>query len=214
MRLPSSDERGGDDSAPVELLHRGLRRARGAACLLTGGSDAPVELLLPLRGIAEAMTNQLHVSENLSLASALAAYTANAAVGCLREHEFGVLKKNFFADFVMLKVQCPKKMPLVAPATPEAVRQKVAADDMEVEEALQQFLGISEMHKRGVLQTWVGGDKVFDADAVEGGKRKEGDAVAYLCDAATGEGAAEKGPGGSGLRVGGGGFRWKCPCCR
>ena len=56
--------------------------------------------------MAEAMENALHpTSQSLSLADALAIYTANAAFACGLERRCGAIAEGYLADFVILDVQ-------------------------------------------------------------------------------------------------------------
>ena len=52
------------------------------------------------------MENALHpTSQSLSLADALAMYTANAAFACGQERRCGAIAEGHLADFVILDVQ-------------------------------------------------------------------------------------------------------------
>ena len=56
--------------------------------------------------MAEAMENALHpTSQSLSLADALAMYTANAAFACGLERRCGAIAEGYLADFVILDEQ-------------------------------------------------------------------------------------------------------------
>jgi len=109
---------------------------------LAFGTDAPVEPVDPLAGLAVAISRTdgagepfggWRPEETISREQALAAYTANAAYAGFAEGRFGRLAPGERADFVFLSAD-----PLLA--SPEQIR------------AIQ------------VLETWIAGQRVFDAE--------------------------------------------------
>ncbi len=111
--------------------------------VLAFGTDAPVEQVNPLAGLAAAISRTdaagepfggWRPEETISREQALAAYTANAAYAGFADGRFGRLTPGERADFVFLSAD-----PLMA--GPEQLRQI------------------------RVLETWVAGRLVYDADA-------------------------------------------------
>ena len=109
---------------------------------LAFGTDAPVEPVDPLAGLAVAVSRTnadgqpfggWRPEETISREQALAAYTANAAYAGFAEGRFGMLAPGERADFVLLSAD-----PLLA--SPEEIRN------------------IS------VLETWIAGRRVYDAE--------------------------------------------------
>ena len=107
---------------------------------LAFGTDAPVEPVDPLSGLAAAISRTdaqgqpfggWHPEETISREQALAAYTAGAAYAGFAEGRFGRLARGELADFVFLSAD-----PLMA--SPEQMR------------AIR------------VLETWIAGRKVYD----------------------------------------------------
>ena len=114
-----------------------------AGAPLAFGSDAPVELPLPFAGLAAAISRTgpdgqpfggWQPQETISREQALAAYTAGAAYAGFAEQRFGQLAQGQRADFVVID-----RDPLMA-ANPEEIRAT------------------------RVLQTWIGGRKVYEGD--------------------------------------------------
>lgn len=109
--------------------------------LLAFGTDAPVEPIDPLAGLAVAISRTdtagepfggWHPEETVTREQALAAYTANAAYAGFAEGRFGRLAPGERADFVFLSSD-----PLMG--SPEAIREI------------------------RVLETWIAGRRVYDA---------------------------------------------------
>ncbi|KLI64239.1 amidohydrolase [Aurantiacibacter marinus] len=109
---------------------------------LAFGTDAPVEPVDPLSGIAAAVSRTNAEGEpfggwlpeqTISREQALAAYTANAAYAGFADGRFGRLAPGERADFVFLSAD-----PLLA--SPEQIR------------------GVQ------VMETWIAGQRVYDAD--------------------------------------------------
>ena len=112
---------------------------------LAFGTDAPVEPIDPLAGLAVAISRTdaagqpfggWHPEQTVSREQALAAYTAGAAYAGFAEGRFGRLVPGERADFVLLSAD-----PLVA--SPEQMRQI------------------------RVLQTWIAGQRVYDAEIAQ-----------------------------------------------
>lgn len=81
---------------------------RGVAC--AGGSDAPIEPLDPLLGIHAAVTRTAPgddtvygEEECLSLYQAIELFTKGSAFACHHEHDRGMLKEGYSADFTILE---------------------------------------------------------------------------------------------------------------
>jgi predicted amidohydrolase YtcJ len=111
--------------------------------VLAFGTDAPVEAVDPLAGLATAISRidasgepegGWHPEEAISRQQAIAAYTANAAYAGFAEGRFGRLVPGERADFVFLSAD-----PLLA--TPP------------------------QMREIRVLETWIAGRMVYDAAA-------------------------------------------------
>ncbi|WP_271077091.1 amidohydrolase [Aurantiacibacter sp. MUD61] len=109
---------------------------------LAFGTDAPVEPVDPLAGLAVAVTRMnadgapqggWRAEEAISREQALAAYTANAAYAGFAEGRFGRLVPGERADFVFL-----------------------SADPL--------LVGSQEIRDIRVLETWIAGQRVYDAD--------------------------------------------------
>lgn len=107
---------------------------------LAFGTDAPVEPVNPLAGLAVAISRTdaagqpfggWRPEETISREQALAAYTAGAAYAGFAEGRFGRLAEGERADFVMLSAD-----PLMASP--------------------------SQMRDITVLETWIGGQRVYD----------------------------------------------------
>ena len=70
--------------------------------LVISGSDCPIESISPLFGIWAATSQQPFAGENLTVKEALETYTTNAAKASFDEHERGIIKPGYLADFTML----------------------------------------------------------------------------------------------------------------
>jgi predicted amidohydrolase YtcJ len=77
--------------------------------VLAFGTDYPVELINPFRGLYSAITRQneagtqtFQPQEKISLNEAIYAYTQASAFGEFREHEKGRLEPGFLADLIVL----------------------------------------------------------------------------------------------------------------
>jgi predicted amidohydrolase YtcJ len=77
--------------------------------VLAFGTDYPVELINPFRGLYSAITRQneagtqtFQPQEKISLNEAIYAYTQASAYGEFREHQKGRLEPGFLADLVVL----------------------------------------------------------------------------------------------------------------
>ncbi len=110
--------------------------------ILAFGTDAPVEKVDPMAGLATAISRTdaagepfggWYPGETVSREQALAAYTANAAYAGFAEGRFGRLTPGERADFVFLSAD-----PLLS--------------------------GPEEIRNIRVLETWIAGRKVFDAN--------------------------------------------------
>ncbi|WP_202131568.1 amidohydrolase [Aurantiacibacter rhizosphaerae] len=109
---------------------------------LAFGTDAPVEPVDPMAGLAVAISRTnadgepfggWHPDEAINREQALAAYTAGAAYAGFAEGRFGSLAEGERADFVFLSAD-----PLMANA--------------------------ADMRKIEVLETWIAGQRVFDVE--------------------------------------------------
>ncbi|MGB3167277.1 MAG: amidohydrolase [Alteraurantiacibacter sp.] len=134
-----AEARLGDDRLGGAYAWRTIIEAGGR---LAFGTDAPVEPVDPLAGLAVAIsrTNAAgepfggwRPDEAITREQALAAYTAGAAYAGFAEGRFGSLAPGERADFVML-----------------------SADPL--------FAGPEQMRAIRVLETWVSGQKVYDAN--------------------------------------------------
>lgn len=134
-----AEARLGDDRLGGAYAWRTILNAGGT---LAFGTDAPVEPVDPLAGLAVAISRAnadgepfggWRAEEAVTREQALAAYTANAAYAGFAEGRFGTLAQGERADFVVLSAD-----PLMA--SPEQIR------------AIE------------VKQTWVAGRRVYDAD--------------------------------------------------
>ena len=117
------------------------RSIRDAGAMLAFGTDAPVEGVNPLAGLAAAISRidangapegGWMPDETITREQALAAYTANAAFAGFGEGRFGRLAPGERADFVMLSDD-----PLAAAA--------------------------QDLRKIEVLETWIAGQRVYKA---------------------------------------------------
>jgi hypothetical protein len=77
--------------------------------VLAFGTDYPVELINPFRGVYSAITRQnetgtqtFEPEEKISLNEAIYAYTQASAFGEFREKEKGRLEPGFLADLIVL----------------------------------------------------------------------------------------------------------------
>ena len=77
--------------------------------VLAFGTDYPVELINPFRGLYSAITRQneagtmtFQPQEKISLNEAIYAYTQASAFGEFREHQKGRLEPGFLADLIVL----------------------------------------------------------------------------------------------------------------
>ncbi len=132
-----AEARLGTDRLGGAYAWRSILQAGGQ---LAFGTDAPVEPVDPLAGLAVAIsrTNAAgqpfggwRPEETISREQALAAYTAGAAYAGFAEGRFGRLAEGERADFVMLSAD-----PLMA--SPSQIREIT------------------------VLETWIGGQRVYD----------------------------------------------------
>lgn len=132
-----AEARLGTDRLGGAYAWRSILQAGGQ---LAFGTDAPVEPVNPLAGLAVAIsrTNAAgqpfggwRPEETISREQALAAYTAGAAYAGFAEGRFGRLAEGERADFVMLSAD-----PLMA--SPSQIREIT------------------------VLETWIGGQRVYD----------------------------------------------------
>ncbi|TFE00913.1 amidohydrolase [Jeotgalibacillus salarius] len=91
---------------------------RGIA--LAGGSDAPIEPVAPLLGIHAAVTRTKPEDENktvygesekLSMYEAISLFTKGSAFACHHEHDRGIIKPGFAADFTVLEADPFKENP-------------------------------------------------------------------------------------------------------
>ena len=128
------------------------RAIKDAGAPLAFGSDAPVEAPDPLAGLAVAVSREDAVGQpsggwqaqqKVTIAEALAAYTAGAAFAGFAEGRFGRLAAGERADFLVLD-----------------------ADPLEAD--------ARELREIRVLETWIGGQKVYDASP--DGRQREPDA--------------------------------------
>jgi predicted amidohydrolase YtcJ len=81
-----------------------------AGARLAFGSDAPIEPLDPLAGIAAAVTRSWHPEQALDVTAAVAATTTGAAYAAGWEHRCGRLAPGYAADLVVLDADpftCP-----------------------------------------------------------------------------------------------------------
>jgi len=85
-----------------------LRTFAKMGITMTGGSDSPVSLPNPIRGIYMAANHPV-ASQSLSIAEALKLFTLNAARGSFDEKERGSLETGKVADMIVLN-QNPLKM--------------------------------------------------------------------------------------------------------
>jgi hypothetical protein len=89
----------------------------GAGIRVAAGSDAPVALPDPLRGIYAAVTRRSETgrgvlnSEAVTIEQAIRMYTSSAAWSCFREKQLGTITKGKLADMVLLNAN-----PLNVPA--------------------------------------------------------------------------------------------------
>lgn len=134
-----AEARLGDDRLGGAYAWRSILEAGGH---LAFGTDAPVEPVDPLAGLAVAISRTnaegepfggWRPEETISREQALAAYTAGAAFAGFAEGRFGSLAEGERADFVMLSAD-----PLMANA--------------------------DEMRSIEVLETWIAGQRVYDHD--------------------------------------------------
>ena len=77
--------------------------------VLAFGTDYPVELINPFRGLYSAITRQneagtqtFQPQEKISLNEAIYAYTQASAFGEFREHQKGRLEPGYLADLIVL----------------------------------------------------------------------------------------------------------------
>eukprot|EP01065_Artemidia_motanka_P013475 TRINITY_DN17476_c0_g1_i1.p1 TRINITY_DN17476_c0_g1~~TRINITY_DN17476_c0_g1_i1.p1 ORF type:complete len:585 (+),score=109.28 TRINITY_DN17476_c0_g1_i1:96-1850(+) len=98
--LPIVESRMGRDTERFRYAYA-WRTLMKAGVLVAGGSDTPVEEPSPLKGIYDFVTHQLHASEKISFADALAAYTTASAYAAGEEDRLGQLRPGFEADFVL-----------------------------------------------------------------------------------------------------------------
>jgi hypothetical protein len=117
------------------------RAIKDAGAPLAFGSDAPVEAPDPFAGLAVAVSREdaagqptggWQPQQKITIAEALAAYTAGAAFAGFAEGRFGRLAAGERADFLVLD-----------------------ADPLEADPR--------ELREIRVLETWIGGQKVYDA---------------------------------------------------
>ena len=74
-----------------------------AGAKLVAGSDAPIENLNPFLGLHAATTRGGHSPEQaLTLEEAIKAFTIDAAYAEFQEHQKGMLKPGYLADFIVL----------------------------------------------------------------------------------------------------------------
>ena len=132
-----AESRLGTDRLGGAYAWRSILQAGGQ---LAFGTDAPVEPVDPLAGLAVAISRTdaagqpfggWRPEETISREQALAAYTAGAAYAGFAEGRFGRLAEGERADFVMLSAD-----PLMASP--------------------------SQMRDITVLETWIGGQRVYD----------------------------------------------------
>jgi hypothetical protein len=116
--------------------------------VLAFGTDYPVELINPFRGLYSAITRQneagtqtFQPEEKISLNEAIYAYTQASAFGEFREHEKGRLEPGFLADLIVL--------------------------DRDITTASPQQL----LHTK-ILRTIVNGETVYTASSSETGAQK------------------------------------------
>ncbi|CAD7930747.1 unnamed protein product [Amoebophrya sp. A25] len=198
--LPILEEKLGHQRLECCYAWKSIRKT---GCVLSGGSDAPVERMAPLEGMRCAMRNALHRSylksddvdarqddlyqeiqsinkkEDLSFAETLALYTRNSAFSAGVSDSLGVLDRGFFADFVVLDV--------AASCSPSWDWEQ------ELSDAFLQPNGVR------VHSTYVGGKKRYDSSEIS--EREAEEDFALLCTSDT------NAPGRGGLPI------WKCPCC-
>jgi predicted amidohydrolase YtcJ len=117
------------------------RAIKDAGAPLAFGSDAPVEAPDPFAGLAVAVSREDAAGQppggwlpeqKVTIAQALAAYTAGAAWAGFAEGRFGRLAPGERADFLVLD-----------------------ADPLEADP--------QDLRRIRVLETWIGGQKVYDA---------------------------------------------------
>ncbi len=122
-----------------------------AGASIAFGSDAPVEAPDPFAGLAAAVSREdasgqpsggWQPEQKLSIAEALAAYTAGAAWAGFAEGRFGRLAPGERADFIVLD-----------------------ADPLDADAA--------ELRRIRVLETWIGGRKVYEASPGRGSRRAD-----------------------------------------
>ena len=122
-----------------------------AGASIAFGSDAPVEAPDPFAGLAAAVSREdasgqppggWQPEQKLSIAEALAAYTAGAAWAGFAEGRFGRLAPGERADFIVLD-----------------------ADPLDADAA--------ELRRIRVLETWIGGRKVYEANPGRGSRRAD-----------------------------------------
>jgi len=78
-----------------------LRGLLDAGIHLTGGSDSPITPIDPLAGVAAAVAHP-NPEHRLSVAEAIAIFTAGGARAAFQEHDRGLLRKGLRADLVVL----------------------------------------------------------------------------------------------------------------
>lgn len=122
-----------------------------AGASIAFGSDAPVEAPDPFAGLAAAVSREdasgqppggWQPEQKLSIAEALAAYTAGAAWAGFAEGRFGRLAPGERADFIVLD-----------------------ADPLDADAA--------ELRRIRVLETWIGGRKVYEVSPGRGSRRAD-----------------------------------------
>jgi predicted amidohydrolase YtcJ len=87
-----------------------LFRSLAKETTLVGGSDAPVESINPLTGIAAAVSNKADSSESLSLAQAIRMYTQNAAKQSPLTKSSGSIRNGQTCDLVVLDTDSPNSI--------------------------------------------------------------------------------------------------------
>lgn len=105
------------------------RSLQKAGAVLCGGSDAPMDALSPLAGIAHALAHPHNAEENLSREEALALYTTGAAYASGEENYLGKIAPGFAADFTALDrdlLTCPQSEIRASETVATIVAGKVA----------------------------------------------------------------------------------------
>lgn len=108
VHAPSDRDRADAFLAGRDVVAYGFRSLLDAGAVLVNGSDAPVEDLDPLRGIAAGVTRTLDgrppwgAAERVSALDALRATTEHPAWLAHAEHERGRIRSGYLADLVVL----------------------------------------------------------------------------------------------------------------